>query len=212
MKETKLSLLDCGDSFRYGGYDWTIINIDGYMYYCLCDILVFSPKIVNENNYTNDDIMLNTSIPWQDPHDIDKMNPFRNMLNIDFWEHLVTNGAKYRDFYGICRDLTADDGTTLEYEHEIEDTVTLLTADEYRKNRKYIRNAKNQNCPYFTITPKSYNSYNIDNWQVIFLEGTIGNIHSILSDVINPLIRKHFRPMICLSMDATVFVEEDSDT
>lgn len=217
MKETKLSLLDCGDSFRYGGYNWTIIKEDSSKRYCLCDTLVSAPCIAKGTDHTDDYVTLNTDIPWETQDDTQTYNPFRVLLNADFLDYLITNGALYKDFYPMERDLTADDGTTLDYEHEIEDTITLLTADEYRKNRKYIRNANNQNCPYFTITPKSYNSYNSNNWKVIFIDGTIGDIRSIVSniiasDMIEPLIRKHFRPMICLSRNATVFVEECSDT
>lgn len=208
MKETKLSLLDCGDSFRYGGYNWTIIKEDWNRRYCLCDTLVAAPCIAKGTDHTDDYVTLNTDIPWETQDDTQTYNPFRVLLNADFLDYLITNGARYKDFCPMERDLTADDGTTPNYGHEITDTVTLLTADEYRKNRKYIKYINYPDIPYFTITPQSCIHYDKDCWQVIFQDGIIG---SISTDLLGEYICKYFRPMICLSRNAAVFVEEDSD-
>lgn len=207
MKETKINLLDRGDSFQYGGYGWTIIKRDGYKRYCLCDTLVFSGDVTDSNRYSNDYTMLNTSIPWEVQEDTGKYNPFRSFLTLDFLEHVIANGARYKDFYVMERDLAADDGTTPEYEHGITDIVTLLTADEYRKNRKYIKHIGNQDFPYLTITPHSYGDICAQHgWEAILPDGTI---HSVVPS--HPTTRSNFRPMICLSMGATVFVEDVSE-
>lgn len=91
------------------------------------------------------------------------------------------------------RDLTTDDGLT-RYGH-CNDSVSMLTCDEYRNYRKYIPTTSE--C-YWTITACTFGSYYV---RFVIPDGPLNysDTHSSYRMV---------RPLICLDKDTLVEVEE----
>ena len=122
--------LKIGDTFKIAGLDWKIIDITDKGYSCLCEILEEDMKFDDSSN------------DW-------KSSGLREYLNGDFLKK-ISDEVGEENIVKFERDLLSIDGQT-EYE-KCEDSVSLLTVDEYRKYRSLIPNEKKW---WWLITPWS---------------------------------------------------------
>lgn len=122
--------LKIGDTFKIAGLDWKIIDITDKGYSCLCEILEEDMKFDDSSN------------DW-------KSSGLREYLNGDFLKKISYEVGE-ENIVKFERDLLSLDGQT-EYE-KCEDSVSLLTVDEYRKYRSLIPNEKKW---WWLITPWS---------------------------------------------------------
>lgn len=122
--------LKIGDTFKIAGLDWKIIDITDKGYSCLCEILEEDMKFDDSSN------------DW-------KSSGLREYLNGDFLKK-ISDEVGEENIVKFERDLLSLDGQT-EYE-KCEDSVSLLTVDEYRKYRSLIPNEKKW---WWLITPWS---------------------------------------------------------
>lgn len=122
--------LKTGDTFKIAGLDWKIIDITDKGYSCLCEILEEDMKFDDSSN------------DW-------KSSGLREYLNGDFLKK-ISDEVGEENIVKFERDLLSLDGQT-EYE-KCEDSVSLLTVDEYRKYRSLIPNEKKW---WWLITPWS---------------------------------------------------------
>lgn len=110
--------LSVGDTFKLAGLTWTILDITDKGYLCIADRLEDSMKFDSEsNNWVGSQLRgyLNTEFIKKIADEIGEENIVsfnRNLLSLDG-----------QDEYGNC-----------------EDTVSLLTVDNYRKYRSFIPN------------------------------------------------------------------------
>lgn len=122
--------LKIGDTFKIAGLDWKIIDITEKGYSCLCEILEEDMKFDDSSN------------DW-------KSSGLREYLNGDFLKK-ISDEVGEENIVKFERDLLSLDGQT-EYE-KCEDSVSLITVDEYRKYRSLIPNEKKW---WWLITPWS---------------------------------------------------------
>lgn len=122
--------LKIGDTFKIAGLDWKIIDITDKGYSCLCEILEEEMKFDDSSN------------DW-------KSSGLRKYLNGDFLKK-ISDEVGEENIVKFERDLLSLDGQT-EYEN-CEDSVSLLTVDEYRKYRRLIPNEEKW---WWLITPWS---------------------------------------------------------
>lgn len=122
--------LKIGDTFKIAGLDWKIIDITEKGYSCLCEILEEEMKFDDSSN------------DW-------RSSGLRKYLNGDFLKKISDEVGK-ENIVKFERDLLSLDGQT-EYE-KCEDSVSLLTVDEYRKYRRLIPNDEKW---WWLITPWS---------------------------------------------------------
>lgn len=198
MNAVSLGTLNCGDSFSYAGYDWTIIYRDWLSnFYCLCDRLIDSRDIVKGG------VQIDTSVSLAEEN-----VPFDEFLFINLLDHFIAAPlTKSSYFCKIERDFTADDGTKSDIKNPTSRYITLLTADEYRIFRKYISAPVNQvEYGYFTITPWSYSETIYKNdWVYVMPNGVLTFKNSADMDADSLYT---FRPTICLNRDAMVTVNK----
>ena len=107
-----------GDKIYIVGIMWTILNVTEKGYMCLAERLEDSMQFGLNNDWKESDI--------------------RKYLNGEFAEKLATD-IGVENIIEFERDLLSLDGQT-KY-GSCMDKVSLLTFDEYRKNRKHISNA-----------------------------------------------------------------------
>lgn len=142
MKEKTKSIcknLRIGDEFEVASLKWKILDITDKGYVCLADKLE-DKKQFDQN--CND---------WRD-------SSLRKYLNSEFYEMLAAEIGE-ENIIPFERDLFSLDG---QKEYGIcEDTVSLITVDEYRKYRKYIPNAQYY---WWTCTPDSTKSNGDTTW------------------------------------------------
>ena len=122
--------LKTGDTFKIAGLDWKIIDFTDKGYSCLCEILEEEMKFDDSSN------------DW-------RSSGLREYLNGDFLKK-ISDEVGEENIVKFERDLLSLDGQT-EYE-KCEDSVSLLTVDEYRKYRSLIPNEKKW---WWLITPWS---------------------------------------------------------
>nr|DAE30129.1 MAG TPA: hypothetical protein [virus sp. ctQmo6] len=122
--------LKIGDTFKIAGLDWKIIDITDKGYSCLCEILEKEMKFDDSSN------------DW-------KSSGLRKYLNGDFFKK-ISDEVGEENIAKFERNLLSLDGQT-EYE-KCEDSVSLLTVDEYRKYRRLIPNDEKW---WWLITPWS---------------------------------------------------------
>lgn len=109
---------EAGNTFELAGLKWTLLEVTEKGYLCLAERLEDSMQFGLNNDWKESDI--------------------RKYLNGEFAEKLATDiGAE--NIIEFERHLLSLDGQT-EY-GSCMDKVSLLTFDEYRKNRKHIPNA-----------------------------------------------------------------------
>lgn len=122
--------LKIGDTFKIAGLGWKIIDITDKGYSCLCEILEEDMRF---DDFSND---------W-------KSSGLRKYLNGEFLKK-ISDEVGDENIVKFERDLLSMDGQT-EYE-KCEDSVSLLTVDEYRKYRSLIPNDEKW---WWLITPWS---------------------------------------------------------
>lgn len=122
--------LKIGDTFKIAGLGWKIIDITDKGYSCLCEILEEDMKFDDSSN------------DW-------KSSGLREYLNGDFLKK-ISDEVGEENIVKFERDLLSLDGQT-EYE-KCEDSVSIITLDEYRKYRSLIPNEKKW---WWLITPWS---------------------------------------------------------
>lgn len=114
----KLNGLKVGDTFELAGLTWTILDVTEDWYKCIAER--FEDGMVFDDG-SND---------W-------RTSILREYLNEDFYNRLASEIGE-DNIILFERDLLSIDGQT-EYA-SCDDTVSLLTVDEYRKYRKLIPN------------------------------------------------------------------------
>ena len=154
--------LKIGDTFKIAGLDWKIIDITDKGYSCLCEILEEEMKFDDSSN------------DW-------KSSGLRKYLNGEFLKK-ISDEVGEENIVKFERDLLSLDGQT-EYE-KCEDSVSLLTVDEYRKYRSLIPNEKKW---WWLITPWSTpcNDYEYS-VAVVASSGGIGDRHYLRSSGVRP--------------------------
>lgn len=121
--QLEIKELHPGAIFSYGGVEWVQLPADDYGVFALAKEPVFLTIFDKHNGNAWGESTLRNSL-----NDFDDEESFINQL--------ISNGAKYEDFCRISQHLIADDG--LDCYGYCSDTITLLTADQYRLWRKYI--------------------------------------------------------------------------
>ena len=149
--QKKLKEIKPGVIFGFGGYEWIKLEQKG---------LVLTKNVVKtmafDENYNKNDF---------DSSDI------KNYLEKNFYNSLMSNGAKRNDFEIIILDFTADDGTeNSEAFYNLANIVGLSTAGLYRKNRHLLTPI---NASWWLATPESYLKTFASSVMVVTPYGTI---------------------------------------
>lgn len=154
--------LSAGDTFKLAGLTWTILDITDKGYMCLADRLEDSMKFDSESNN------------WVG-------SQLREYLNTEFIEK-ITNEIGEENIIAFNRNLLSLDGQD-EYGN-CEDTVSLLTVDNYRKYRSFIPNTDDW---WWLATPWSTkrNSYEYS-VTVVSPSGSIGSISCYGNNGVRP--------------------------
>ena len=127
----KLEYAGVGDIVEIEGIRWCVYNISGDIVYCITEDIQFNAEFDEKNNNN-----------W-------KESSLRRRLNTEFIKNTFKNNENYMIIEHIS-DLTSDDG--LKQYGQASDKVYLITEEDYRKYRKYI---KKVGSPWWTITPDS---------------------------------------------------------
>lgn len=160
----KLKELKPGELFKFAGLNW--VKLDDLEDGCFAitkDVInsaVFNGK---ENNNYND----STLADW---------------INIYLYNSLIENGAKAEDLLNFSRDLTADDGTTIDINSS--DIVSLITCEEYRKYRKLIPAVEKE---WWTLTAESDHLTSNNIVKVISITGKIINRTATVLSGVRPV-------------------------
>ena len=160
----KLKELRPGEAFKFAGLNW--VKLDDTEEGCLAitkDVIssvVFSD---GENNNYNDSTVA-------------------DFTNIELYNLLIENGAKSEDLLDFSRDLTADDGTTIDINSS--DVVSLITCEEYRKYRKLIPAVEKE---WWTLTAESNHLTSNNTVKVISVTGKITNRTATVASGVRPV-------------------------
>lgn len=122
MKKT-LKEVNQGQDFIFAGIKWTVLDRTA------AGTLALSSDVLEERAFDNDN-----SNDW-------RKSSIREYLNGEFLQGMIANGAEANSFREMTVDLTSDDGMT-DYGEDV-CKIALLTADQYRKYRRFIKNASN---------------------------------------------------------------------
>lgn len=131
MKKT-LKELSQGQQFTHGGVEWVVLD------HMDAGTLSLAAEIIEEKEFDEENLN-----DWRG-------SSLMEYLNGDFLDDMIASGAAGNDFLEMTVDLTADDGMT-DYGTDI-CKIALLTADQYRKYRRFIPNASGW---WWLITPYS---------------------------------------------------------
>lgn len=143
---------EAGNTFELVGLKWTVLEVTEKGYMCLSERLEGSMQFGSNNDW--------------------KESSIREYLNGEFAEKL-TNEIGAENIIEFERDLLSLDGQ-IEY-GSCMDKVSLLTFDEYRKNRKHIPNASYW---WWLLTPDSKPCNNDSDWiRVVSPSGVIYNFY-----------------------------------
>lgn len=112
-----------GQEFSFAGIKWTALTRGKAGTFAL------SADVLEERAFDNDN-----SNDW-------RKSSIREYLNGEFLQKMIANGAEVNSFREMIVDLTSDDGMT-DYGEDV-CKIALLTADQYRKYRRFIKNASN---------------------------------------------------------------------
>lgn len=161
----KVKKLKQGQMFKYAGYGWIKLEQEG---------LALMKDILEERRFDEN------CNDW-------RKSELGEYLNDDFYEHLKKNGAKDSDFQLIETDLTADDG--MKDYGTIEDFVSLMTADLYRRNRHLLKLLESW---WWLATPHSCLASNSYFVRCVDSSGTLGSGYAYSDDFgVRPLIKLH---------------------
>ena len=149
MKQTMVKKI--GETFKLLGIEWKVLEITEQGVVCIADMLDRKMKFDTNCN------------DWKESN-------LRKYLNEEFYQKLV-QAIGEENIIEFERNLLSLDGHT-EY-GTCRDKVSLITVDEYRKNRALIPNAEKW---WWTITPDSTKCNN-DVWcvRVVSPTGSISN-------------------------------------
>lgn len=177
----KLEEVRAGQVFKYAGFEWV--------------------KLAAENGAT---LVILKDVLKELPFNEDKENNWskatlRNYLNEDFYETLLENGAKEEDLIKFSRDLTSDDG--MKDYGEVEDLISLITCDEYRKYRELIPNATD--C-WWALTPYSCLSSYSYYVRFVYTDGSLSWYDAYNGD-------SGVRPLCNLKSDISVSTDEEKE-
>lgn len=141
--KTVIKVKKIGDTFELLGIKWKVLDITEKGYTCLAEKLEGRMKFDSSCN------------DW-------KASNLRNYLNTEFYKKLADEIGE-ANIIPFERDLLSLDGQT---EYGIcEDTVSLLTFDEYRKYRSIIPNTKEY--AWWLITPDSTKCNRDTSWVTV---------------------------------------------
>ena len=132
---------EAGNTFELAGLKWTVLEVTEKGYMCLAERLEDNMRFGSNNDW--------------------KESSIRKYLNSEFLEKLVKE-VSAENIIEFERDLLSLDGQT-EY-GSCMDKVSLLTFDEYRKNRKYIPNTAYW---WWLLTPDSTPCNNDSEWMTV---------------------------------------------
>lgn len=147
LRSSKIKRPEIGRTVEIAGMNWTVLDKNEQGYICLGD------KI--------EKLQFGTTNDW-------KESSVREYLNGEFHQKLSEQiGAE--NIILFSRDLLSLDGQT-EY-GTCEDSVSLISLDEYRKYRKYIPNAEYY---WWMLTPDSTRCNNDSKWtSVVYPSGGV---------------------------------------
>lgn len=160
----KLKELRPGAFFKFAGLTW--VKLDDLEEGCLAitkNVMSEAPFSNEENNNYNDSIVAD----W---------------INIDLYNLFIEHGAMAEDLLYFSRDLTADDGTTIDINSS--DVVSLITCEEYRKYRKLIPAVEKE---WWTLTAESNHLTSNNTVKVISITGKITNRTATVASGVRPV-------------------------
>ena len=188
----QLKTIESGETFNFGGYDWTKLDDDFYGGTLVMTNDIIFKKAFDEDN-CND---------WRES----SLRSDLNDKNNEFFKTIFENeslpfGQDWDEYFlTILSDLTADDGMK-NYETS-SDYVALLTCDLYRKYRDIIPPADDY---YWTMTPwtcdASYSRY-------VRLVNSTGTLYHSYASYGNSGVR----PLCRLKSEISVSVKGDDLT
>ena len=153
---------EAGNTFELVGLKWTVLEVTEKGYKCLAENLEDNMRFGSNNDW--------------------KESSIREYLNGEFAEKLA-NEIGAENIIEFERDLLSLDGRT-EY-GSCMDKVSLLTFDEYRKNRKNIPNA---GYCWWLLTPDSTPCNNDSEWiRVVSPSGYIIIKYCYYDDGVRPV-------------------------
>lgn len=150
MKE--LRKINRGQKFDFAGIEWIVLDHKEE------GTLVLAEDVLEEREFDK-----NNSNNW-------KTSSIREYLNGEFLEVMITNGASDGDIKEMTVDLTSDDGMKDYGEDSCK--IALLTADQYRKFRSYIKNASDW---WWLATPYSCNASYSHRARSVYSDGSLTN-------------------------------------
>ena len=160
----KLKELRPGEAFKFAGLNWVKLDdLEDGCFVITKDVInsaVFSGE--GTNNYND-----STIADW---------------INIYLYNSLIENGAKTEDLLNFSRDLTADDGTTIDINSS--EVVSLITCEEYRKYRKLIPAVEKE---WWTLTAESNHWTSNNIVKAISITGKITNRTATLANGVRPV-------------------------
>lgn len=160
----KLKELRPGEAFKFAGLNW--VKLDDTEEGCFAitkDVISSAVFSDGENNNYNDSTVA-------------------DFTNIDLYNLLIENGAKSEDLLDFRRDLTADDGTTIDINSS--DVVSLITCEEYRRYRKLIPAVEKE---WWTLTAESNHLTSNNTVKVISITGKITNRTATVASGVRPV-------------------------
>lgn len=160
----KLKELRPGEAFKFAGLNW--VKLDDLEEGCFAiakDVISSAVFSNEENNNYNDSTV-------------------GDFTNIELYNLLIENGAKAEDLLYFSRELTADDGTTIDINSC--DVVSLITCEEYRKYRKLIPAVEKE---WWTLTAESNHLTSNNTVKVISVIGKIINRTATVSSGVRPV-------------------------
>ena len=153
---------EAGNTFELAGLKWTVLEVTEKGYMCLAEKLEDTMKIGSNNDWKESNI--------------------RKYLNGEFLEKLAAE-VSTENIIEFERDLLSLDGQA-EY-GSCMDKVSLLTFNEYRKNRKHIHNS---GYWWWLITPNSTSCNNDSEWiTVVSPSGSVDDYNFISSRGVRPV-------------------------
>lgn len=160
----KLKELRPGAFFKFAGLPW--VKLDDLEEGCLAitkNVMSEVPFSNEENNNYNNSLVAD----W---------------INIDLYNLFIEHGAMAEDLLYFSRDLTADDGTTIDINSS--DVVSLITCEEYRKYRKLIPAVEKE---WWTLTAESNHITSNNTVKVISITGKITNRTATAASGVRPV-------------------------
>lgn len=171
----KIKEIKPGRIFTYSGYEW--IKLEDGLAITKDTVEDMKFSVCQSNEYTISDI--------------------KTFLTDAFADCLCENGALSTNFENFQLDLTADDGPNESKPFNVE--IGLLTADLYRKNRRWLKPIDNG---WWLATPKSYAANNDDVVMYVGTDGLLNSLYGWIRD-------NGVRPVCKLKEDTPVDIPDE---